>query len=60
MTHPTPAQLRAELARELYEERAAILEYMAGYTRAEAERVALDMYAHHKEKQADNESSNRS
>ncbi len=40
MTHPTHAQLRAELARELYEERAAILEYMAGYTRAEAERLA--------------------
>ncbi len=40
MTAPVPAQLRAELARELYEERAAILEYMAGLTRAEAERLA--------------------
>ncbi len=40
MTHPTPAQLRAELARELYEERAAILEFCAGLPRAEAERLA--------------------
>ena len=34
-----------EIRRELYEERAAILEHMAGLPRAEAERVALAMYA---------------
>ena len=31
---------RHECAKELYEERAAIREYYAGYTRAEAERLA--------------------
>lgn len=33
----------ADALRERYEERAAILEYYAGYPRDEAERLALDM-----------------
>lgn len=38
------AQIRIELARERYEERAAILEFDAGYTRAEAERIAREAH----------------
>jgi len=34
-------QLRAEIALELYEERAAIMEYDGGLPRADAERLAL-------------------
>lgn len=36
------AQLRRELDREHFEERAAILEYEAGFQRAEAERMARE------------------
>lgn len=36
------AQLRVELDREHFEERAAIFEYEAGLSREEAERLALE------------------
>lgn len=46
MTHPGEraflAQLRKELDREHFEERAAILEFEAGLSRAEAERLARE------------------
>lgn len=46
MTHPAQraflAQLRTELDREHFEERAAILEFEAGLPRAEAERLARE------------------
>lgn len=45
---PTIAALeraREELLRERFEERAAILQFDAGFTRAEAERIARAMYA---------------
>lgn len=51
---PTLAALdraRQELLHERIEERAAILEFDAGFPRAEAERIALAMYAKAKEKQ---------
>lgn len=46
MTHPgqraLPAQLRTELDREHFEERAAIFEFDAQLPRAEAERLARE------------------
>ena len=53
-TDPTIAALdraRQELLHERIEERAAILEFDAGFTRAEAERIALAMYAKQQAKQ---------
>jgi len=44
---------RQELLRERFEERAAILEYDAGFSRAEAERIARAMYAPKQEKQGE-------
>jgi hypothetical protein len=46
-------QARMELLQERFEERAAILEFDAGFTRAEAERIARAMYANPSAKQAE-------
>lgn len=64
MTRPDPTlaaleRARQELLHERIEERAAILQFDAGFTRAEAERIALAMYAKAKEKQAELFDSNK-
>lgn len=56
MTDRLDAELeraRLELLRERFEERAAILEFDAGFTRAEAERIARAMVEPKAEKQGD-------
>jgi hypothetical protein len=57
MNHIDPiaelARAREELLRERFEERAAILEFDAGFTRAGAERIARAMYATPEDKQAE-------